>query len=147
MPARSIEEFKGKYEFLSNFLEYPILYGNRIFDSLEAAYQSEKAVEKRKYEFLGIRANVAKKLGRNQPLPKNWDIRKIGIMKRLLRIKFSDIVLRQKLLDTGNDHLVEGNYWHDNFWGVCTCMNCPGAGDNTLGELLMKVRAEIVDGL
>ncbi len=146
MPDRAIEEFTGRYRFLSNFLEHPILVGSRIFDSLEAAYQSEKAVGNRKDDFIGIPANFARKLGRSQPIPKNWDINKVGIMKRLLRIKFSDVVLRQKLLDTGDARLVEGNYWHDNFWGVCTCMNC-GIGDNTLGELLMKVRAEIVDGL
>ena len=121
MSVKVIESFRGGNGFLSNFLEKPILVDNRIFDSLEAAYQCEKAVEERKNEFLGIPANVAKRLGRAQPKPKNWDLRKVGIMKRLLRIKFSDVILRQRLLATGDAELIEGNWWHDEFWGICSC--------------------------
>jgi hypothetical protein len=54
--------------------------------------------------------------------------------------------LRKKLLATGDATLIEGNYWHDNYWGVCTCENCVSngiVGRNRLGTLLMKVREEI----
>jgi predicted NAD-dependent protein-ADP-ribosyltransferase YbiA (DUF1768 family) len=43
----------------------------------------------------------------------------------------------QKLLDTGTQTLVEGNWWGDVFWGVCK-----GVGSNHLGKLLMKLRKE-----
>ena len=34
--------------------------------------------------------------------------------------------------------LVEGNDWHDRFWGVCR-----GQGKNHLGKLLMRVRESL----
>jgi len=49
----------------------------------------------------------------------------------------------QMLLDTGSQELVEGNVWHDNFWGNCTCSKCPEPGENHLGKLLMKIRSEL----
>ena len=55
--------------------------------------------------------------------------------------KFKDPVLRKKLLATGDEHLEEGNYWHDTYWGVCD-----GVGKNRLGELLMTVRKEVQNG-
>lgn len=50
-------------------------------------------------------------------------------------VKFAEPGLQAKLLETGNEELVEGNYWGDTFWGVCR-----GRGENHLGKLLMKVR-------
>ena len=38
--------------------------------------------------------------------------------------------------------LIEKNYWHDNFWGVCTCGKC-STGKNHLGTILIQVREEI----
>ena len=46
--------------------------------------------------------------------------------------------LGNKLLETGNQELVEGNTWGDIFWGVCN-----GKGQNWLGKILMMVRDEI----
>lgn len=46
--------------------------------------------------------------------------------------------LRQRLLDTGAEELIEGNYWGDRFWGVCA-----GSSANHLGKLLMKIRGEL----
>jgi hypothetical protein len=41
------------------------------------------------------------------------------------------------LLATGDMELIEDNDWDDTYWGVCN-----GAGENNLGKLLMKIRAE-----
>ena len=46
------------------------------------------------------------------------------------------------LLATGGEELIEGNWWHDNFFGVCTCGPCDGKGKNNLGKILMRVREE-----
>ena len=49
--------------------------------------------------------------------------------------------LLQKLIDTGDEELVEGNTWHDNFWGNCTCEKCRDIpGENHLGKILMDIR-------
>lgn len=39
---------------------------------------------------------------------------------------------------TGNEMLVEGNNWHDKFWGVCG-----GEGENHLGKMLMHIRERL----
>ena len=63
----------------------------------------------------------------------------------LVNIKFSfDKDLKQKLLSTCNSFLVEGNTWHDNYWGNCTCDKCKyKEGQNKLGKILMKFRKEL----
>ena len=39
--------------------------------------------------------------------------------------------------------LIEGNYWHDNFWGICDCgKNETGVIHNALGVILYSIREE-----
>lgn len=42
------------------------------------------------------------------------------------------------LLDYFAAELIEGNTWGDRIWGVCD-----GVGENRLGKILMRVRAEM----
>jgi predicted NAD-dependent protein-ADP-ribosyltransferase YbiA (DUF1768 family) len=42
------------------------------------------------------------------------------------------------LIDTGDQELIEGNWWGDVIWGVCN-----GKGENHLGKILMEVRKEL----
>ncbi len=63
---------------------------------------------------------------------------KVDVMFGLIQQKFSNPTLRTMLLDTGEAELVEVNNWGDTFWGVFQSY-----GENNLGKLLMKVRAEI----
>jgi predicted NAD-dependent protein-ADP-ribosyltransferase YbiA (DUF1768 family) len=63
-------------------------------------------------------------------------------MEELLRIKFSDKVLRAMLLETGTRTLVEGNAWGDVTWGA-VLRGGKFVGKNRLGELLMKVRKSL----
>ena len=65
---------------------------------------------------------------------------KLQLMERLLLKKFDDNhpQLQQMLLATGEEELVEGNYWGDVYWGVCN-----GVGENHLGKLLMKIRDQL----
>ena len=61
-------------------------------------------------------------------------------MEEIVRAKFGqNPVLADKLLATGDTLLIEGNTWGDKFWGVDTRV---GQGENHLGKILMKVRAE-----
>lgn len=43
----------------------------------------------------------------------------------------------QRLLETGNKYLEETNWWGDTFWGK----DLKGNGENTLGRLIMEIRA------
>ena len=62
-------------------------------------------------------------------------------MKDIVREKFkqNDDLMRMLLIDTGNEELVEGNYWGDSFWGVDLKTN---EGENHLGIILMELRDE-----
>lgn len=65
-------------------------------------------------------------------------------MEEILKCKFSNENLEKKLLATGDTELIEGNYWHDNFWGQCYCSRCKYIiGHNHLGKLLVKIRNDL----
>ncbi len=134
-----IDKFQGEYRFLSNFYPCTIEYDGIKYLSVEAYYQAQKTKTIReKMRFAEMQAAMAKAEGRRVFLPVDWEDRKEQIMEKGLRIKFKDIFLRRKLLNTGNVELIEGNTWGDQYWGVRR-----GIGKNRLGILLMKIRDEI----
>lgn len=132
-----IKFFKGEYGFLSNFHPSPLEWEGVTFPTLEHAYQAAKSNDiNERWAIAGLKtAGVAKKAGRKLPLPEDWDVRKVEVMRALVAIKFSSDELRDKLLSTGTATLVEGNWWGDYFWGVCR-----GKGENMLGRILMAER-------
>lgn len=85
----------------------------------------------------------AKRLGRKVDLDtKYWDSVKDTIMYKILDLKFSKDHwnLRQKLKGLKDCYLEETNTWNDTYWGVCN-----GVGQNKLGQILMKLRDEILE--
>lgn len=139
-----IDSFTGKYDFLSNFHISPILF--RFIDediyapTVEHAFQAAKSnkMTQQKHILKARTPSEAKKLGRRVDLIEDWDDIRDEVMLRLIRLKFTiHTDLKQKLLDTGEEELIEGNTWGDSYWGVCD-----GEGKNQLGMTLMKVRDE-----
>lgn len=138
-----ITSFRGNYAFLSNFWECDVEYDGYTFRNSEAAYQADKteSVEE-KFRFATMKPSIAKKAGRTVKMRDGFEEEKNKIMQRVVVCKFmQNPSLMSKLLATGNARLVEGNTWHDNYWGVCTCgrKSCSG-GKNVLGKILMQVR-------
>ena len=84
--------------------------------------------------------DLAKKMGRSVSLRPDWEDIKDDVMLEGLYRKFTNDELAEWLLDTGDEELVEGNWWGDRYWGVCN-----GIGQNKLGKLLMKVREELAE--
>jgi ribA/ribD-fused uncharacterized protein len=144
---RSIQSFKGEYQWLSNFFVSPFKLQNKIWKTVEHYYQAAKTSNlKEKNLILSIvYPGQAKKYGRTVKLKDNWEEIKDIVMLRALRAKFEQNPdLGKKLIDTKDSYLEEGNFWHDNYWGVCYCgKRCNGSGLNRLGTLLMQVRKEI----
>ena len=65
-------------------------------------------------------------------------------MLDILRAKFAVPELKEKLIATGDAELVEGNRWHDNRRGKCSCEKRQNKeGQNWLGKILMEIRKEI----
>lgn len=137
-----IKEFKNQYFFLSNFYEYPMYYNKLVFCNAEAAFQAQKVInEKDQYKFINLNASQAKKLGKTVQLRKDWEEIKDNVMYEIVKRKFTiNKELQQKLLETKEKKLVEGNWWHDTYWGVDSKT---GIGQNKLGKILMKVREEV----
>lgn len=145
---KTIDKFQDEEFFLSNFFMNSITYNGKEYKSVEHAYQACKADNEAEHDWIRTMdsAGKAKRNGMKVHLRKDWESIKLGLMLELLRIKFSDPDLKKKLIDTKNYELVEGNYWHDNFFGNCTCQNCKSIiGENKLGKMLMQVRDEFIN--
>lgn len=140
-----IDCFDGEYAFLSNFYMHTIQEDGITYPSNEHYFQAMKSLNRN--ERLMIAAadtpGKSKRLGRKINLRADWESVKNEVMLQALRLKFADPVLKQKLLDTGDAELIEGNTWHDCTWGRCKCERCGGHGENRLGQLLMLVRTEL----
>ena len=143
-----IDKFSGDYDWASNFYPVIVTIDDLNFRSVEIAYQASKSsdyMDKLMFSQLGSEdSGKAKRLGRKVKLIRDWDLKKISIMKRLLYQKFGYEFFRGKLLETNQAQLIEGNYWHDNYWGNCKCKKCENKpGLNNLGKLLMEIRGNI----
>jgi ribA/ribD-fused uncharacterized protein len=152
----SIKEFRGRKYFLSNFYSRDnlMVYNGITYNSSEAAFQAQKTPDKE----LQLMASKMKPLDVKKAfgptglpgfphfqLRSDWESVKFDIMLDVLRAKFlQNRDLAEKLLSTGDAELIEGNNWHDNLWGNCTCPKCINkAGRNCLGLALMQVRSEL----
>jgi ribA/ribD-fused uncharacterized protein len=134
-----INEFRGETRWLSNFELVSINYLGATYGSTEAAFQAQKTTSGTvRVIFTNLSAKFAKALGSQIQLREDWDEIKLGVMYSVNKIKFSKEPYKTKLLETGDQELVEGNNWNDTFWGVCN-----GVGENHLGKILMKIREEL----
>ena len=137
-----IDEFRGKYYFLSNFMCARVKYLGVEYSNNEAAFQAQKSLDDSiKLKFKDLNPNEAKSLGRRIKLRKDWESVKDEIMYQICRAKFElNPVLMKALIDTGNELLEEGNTWGDTEWGTVN-----GEGKNKLGKILMRIRSELRD--
>ena len=144
-----IAGFFGPYRWLSNFHVSPCTVGDVTYSSSEAANQAQKCPTDHPDHsqwmdrFLRASPKEAKALSYKVPLRSDWESVKVGIMHECLRSKFSDPTLAAMLLLTRPRALFEMNSWGDRFWGCDESFT----GENTLGTLLMSVRAELAEAL
>lgn len=158
---REISAFTGDYRFLSNFWYVPgTVYG---YATNEHFFQAMKCTDP---EFRARvkaceTAGQAKRMGQAKYMQPNgyklrddWNAIKDEVMITGLRRKFDPKLnpkLARQLIATGDAYLIEGNNWHDNYWGVCNgCyrgrrkpLTHKANGLNRLGTMLMVVREEI----
>jgi ribA/ribD-fused uncharacterized protein len=143
-----IDFFDGEYAFLSNFYNASCIFEEKLYPTVEHAFQAAKSLDHAERDWIAAAGSpgLAKRLGRRINLRPDWEKVKFDVMEECLRSKFADPVLKQKLLATGDKELVEGNYWHDNTYGNCSCEKCKDiVGRNMLGNILMKLRTEFME--
>lgn len=157
--------FRDESRWLSNFWPVPVVLDDGIvYPSVEHAYQAYKieadpadpenpGLLRRKaiaaldgggdFEKAG---KAAKRAGKKALLRPDWDKVKNDVMNAALEAKFiHNPEMTEKLLATRDYDLIEGNTWHDNYWGDCCCGKCVGQGKNLLGKLIMSIREELFE--
>jgi ribA/ribD-fused uncharacterized protein len=136
-----VDLFREELFFLSNFYPCQIVVDGIYFPTSEHLYQYLKAdnADSRQLVLAQPTPSEAKKITASQAFTArpDWQAVKLSQMEFVLRHKFSHPELLAMLLATGDMELVEDNDWDDTYWGVCN-----GIGENNLGKLLMKIRAQ-----
>jgi len=135
--------------FLSNFEQTPIIIDGLTYPTVEHYYQSMKVDEKypklREWIRTAPKASYAKAIGdalnthfiMKPYKDPDWLQKKIPVMKRGIKVKFSVDPNGQLLLNTEDAVLYENNP-DDMYWGIGN-----GYGQSMLGKLLMEVRFEL----
>lgn len=144
--ADPIKAFTNGSRFLSNFHRCTIRWANIEFPSAEHLYQARKTghVDWARRIAEASTAREAKQLGQQVPLLSNWEDIKVEVMSEVVAQKFiQNPDLNDLLIATGDRLLVEGNSWHDQYWGDCWCPKHQRTpGKNALGIILMRYRLE-----
>lgn len=131
--------FLGNRYFLSNGYECPLTYEGIEYPSAEAAYNAQKSEDiEIRNQFCNLTWKQARELGQKIKLRDGWDGMRDEIMLNVIRAKFENHELRERLLQTKDEHLEEVNDFGDTYWGTVD-----GIGENKLGKILMKVREEL----
>ena len=167
-----IDSFRGSYVFLSNF--YPsVQYAEYDFGPIigkiimkyttnEHFFAANKTLNWQHHIAIARAPTpaIAKRMGGTKgykmpdgtlfkiQLREDWEDIRIGIMKIGLDLKYShNPQLKLQLINTYPHTLIEGNRWHDNFWGDCRCPKCLHIpGQNYLGRLHEAYRLILMKG-
>lgn len=105
-----INRFKDEYTFLNNRFPCRIVWQGKKYSNAKLAFQASNCDEDNCLE----------------------------VMESILRVKFKQNPnLMQKLVDTGDSILINGNNKQETFWGVDLYS---WLGENYLGKLIMEIR-------
>lgn len=147
--SEKINEVIGFYprEFycFDNFSSFKVEYEGYLYSSVEEAYQAlgfkDTAFEIYEKIIHSYSAHEAQKIAyaNKDKRRKDWDNYKVKLMTELLRCKIKqNPYVKKKLLQTKNYMIVEDSP-KDSFWG----WGEDRKGNNQLGKLWMKLRAEL----
>lgn len=144
----TVNVFRGPYACFSNFHDSRMIINDVLWKTVEHVFQANKTFDKewQKRILSAETPAEAKTLGKQLKtlglVRPDWQDVNILIMHNLVLLKFTLFAeYRNILLSTGEDRIIEGNYWHDNFWGECSCARCSNVEKfNHLGQILTNVR-------
>lgn len=134
-----ITELKGDYEFLAMTYNHPITVDGLTYTNAEAAFWAQRIADKNARVKLTRLSPMKARAKALQAYPiDDWDEIKDDILKHILEIKFSDDVLKKKLLDTGSMKILNNNTYRDEYYGIYN-----GKGKNILGKMIMNLRESL----
>jgi len=142
MTIRFFSKSETHREF-SNFAPYAIDLDGKRWPSVEHYYQAQKFADPELMQKIRKAAKpvIAKRLADKyrRAARSDWDEVKDTVMERAVRRKFElHAELRDLLLQTGEEDLAEAAP-NDYYWSI----GAEGSGQNKLGLLLMRIRAEL----
>lgn len=127
-------------------LELPYRVAGGHLVTGEHIYQFAKSEDPKWREFVLNEPNPyeVRKKSRDKKFCKmrsDWDAIKDLVMEEVVHYKFSNFNpdTLEKLLETKNATLLEGNYHNDTYWGFCLKTD---KGENRLGKMIMARRLE-----
>ena len=143
MNMDKIDGFRDQYRFLSNFYPCVVEVNGIVYPTAEHAYQAAKSPNHN--DRLAIsklpKPGDAKRYGRVISIRSDWGQVKYATMLFILWQKFKNEPFKSLLVNTCPLQLIEGNTWHDNIWGDCSCPRCRNiTGQDLLGKALMDIR-------
>ena len=137
--------YTPKHYVLDNFSAYQVNIWGKTFATAEHAYQWKKYLisdpELAAEIFFAKSPYEVKKLAdaHKEEVSEEFREEKVTIMEQILRAKAQQhLKVRETLLESGDKDIVE-NSPTDSFWGI----GPNGTGNNTLGNLWMKIREGI----
>ncbi len=142
----AVTQFVDDYAFLSNIFPASFVWQGIIWKSVDYAFLAAKTLNMDSRRELAAMPNYASAKHYSmylEPLRPDWASDKVKdtIMTELIKAKFTqNLELKAKLIATNDLNLIAGNAWGDSYWGVCF-----GKGENVLGQLLMQLRAELME--
>ena len=79
---------------------------------------------------------------------KDWDLVKVQVMEWVVRAKVIQnlTMITDLLIQTGTKDIVESSN-RDQFWGAKPINDEQLVGENQLGEILMRIRKEVIEGV
>ncbi len=133
----------AEYGCFSNFSRHPVRLKGKVWPTSEHYFQAQKfaGIPDEEEVRLAKSPTIAARMGRSRkrPLRKDWEAMKDSIMHEVVLAKFTQHAdLRAILLGTGDSTIVEHTE-NDRYWGD----GGDGSGNNRLGQILMRVRAEL----
>jgi N-glycosidase YbiA len=132
-----------EYGEFSNFAHFPIQLDGKIWPTSEHYFQAQKFTDvayREKIRKAGT-PMIAARLGRDRSrkLRRDWESAKVGVMRIVVKAKFTQHPeLTALLLSTGDAKIVEHTE-NDDYWGD----GGDGSGKNMLGRILMQLREEL----
>jgi ribA/ribD-fused uncharacterized protein len=136
---------QSEHRIFSNFTPVQLDLDGQVWSSVEHYYQAQKFLDPKRQEEIRLAASggKTKRLARKYAteIRPDWDQIKVQVMTKALRAKYYQEPFTTALLATGTQEILEDSP-KDLFWGTGQ-LGGVGPGQNTMGQLLMQLRAEL----
>lgn len=139
-----INRFTDDYAFLNNFWSCPVSYDQMSFLNVGQAFVASKTSDRQERTSIARIGTAREVMVYANKMPHRELEEDLRVMEYLLRQKFEYPVLREKLLATGTQELIDGRDWISNPYDLIWSYDLKRLkGDNHHGKLLMKIRSEL----